>query len=259
MENVFYVYHHLNKTTGEIFYVGKGKGNRAYSVKSRSSLWHNIVNKYGYEVLIVESDLSEEESFARETYWISLLGRRDLGNGLLINFTDGGDGVRGYVYSDEVKQRMSEAHFGDKNHFYGKTHSEEARKKMREAKKGMTSPMKGRRLSQKTKDLLKYINTGKKHKEETKQKIGNALRGRNIKGHAQTEETKAKISETLKKKKHHKRRIVLQYDMNNNFIQEWPSVSAATEATGFKHIDKVCRGERSHAGNFKWIYKETKD
>lgn len=38
-------------------------------------------------------------------------------------------------FSDEWKKKLSESHKGEKNHFFGKKHSEETRKKMSEAKR----------------------------------------------------------------------------------------------------------------------------
>ena len=38
---------------------------------------------------------------------ITQFGRRELG-GKLVNLTDGGEGVSGYIYSDERKQQISE-------------------------------------------------------------------------------------------------------------------------------------------------------
>lgn len=55
---------------------------------------------------------------------------------------------------------------------------------------------------------------------------------------------------------------VLQYDLQGNFIQEYPSYREAVRQTGIKAIDVVCRGERQKgrkqktAGGYLWRYKE---
>ena len=53
---------------------------------------------------------------------------------------------------------------------------------------------------------------------------------------------------------------VLQYDLNDNFIKEYPSIREAQRQTGITSIDKVCKGvqNRSQAGVYKWKYKEEK-
>lgn len=51
---------------------------------------------------------------------------------------------------------------------------------------------------------------------------------------------------------------VVQYDMNNNYITEFPSAKEAQRQTGIQqaNISQVCRGiKRNHAGGFKWKYK----
>ena len=51
-------------------------------------------------------------------------------------------------------------------------------------------------------------------------------------------------------------RIVLQYDLENNFIEEWPSAKIAQEALTVCHVTACCRGERPWAGGFIWKYKD---
>ncbi len=66
--NEFYVYIHLNPETNEVFYIGKGKGNRAYSKSSRNEYWNNYISKTGenFKTLIVKNNLSELEALELE-------------------------------------------------------------------------------------------------------------------------------------------------------------------------------------------------
>ncbi len=52
------------------------------------------------------------------------------------------------VYSDETKQKMSEAKRGEKHFFYGKHHTEETKKKISEANKGNHSEEHKKRISE---------------------------------------------------------------------------------------------------------------
>jgi len=121
-----------------------------------------VVEKYGYEVQILKTDLTWEDACELEMILISYYGRKDLNKGKLVNKTDGGDGtigchstrkgvkrsddtinkikksLEGFKLSDSQKIRHKEnTHSGENHHFYGTTggfhgrkHSEESLKKM---------------------------------------------------------------------------------------------------------------------------------
>ena len=91
MENKYYIYAHIRKDTNSIFYIGKGSGNRAHIKSNRNLFWKRIVEKYGYEVVILLDNLSEDDSYKFEIYYIDIEKRK--GN-CEANFTIGGDGVR---------------------------------------------------------------------------------------------------------------------------------------------------------------------
>lgn len=105
-ENIFYVYIHRRLSDGKPFYVGKGKGKRAWRTDRNNPFWQSVRKKHGYTVDIVFDDLDEETAFQCEKDII--LELKYFGY-TLTNLTDGGDGPSGYVYSEETKQRMSEA------------------------------------------------------------------------------------------------------------------------------------------------------
>jgi hypothetical protein len=90
MENKYYIYAHVRKDKNSIFYIGKGSGKRAYIKSNRSNYWKKIVEKHGYDVLILLENLTEEESFKYEIMYIEIEKRK--GN-CEANFTKGGDGV----------------------------------------------------------------------------------------------------------------------------------------------------------------------
>jgi len=121
--NDYYTYAYLRKDKTP-YYIGKGRGKRIYS-KSRSIK----APKDKSLILYLKKNLTEAEAFKHEIYMIFVLGRKDLGTGILRNQTDGGEGASGAVRSEEAKKKISVANSG-------KTHTEETKKKMSEAKSG---------------------------------------------------------------------------------------------------------------------------
>jgi len=108
---MFYVYLHIRNDDGSPFYVGKGYGNR-YKQRDRvNKHWKNIVNKYGFDIILLEQDLSEPEAFELEKYWIKRIGRISDKTGSLVNITNGGDGASGRSW-DGLRN-------GEKNPMYG--------------------------------------------------------------------------------------------------------------------------------------------
>ena len=150
MENNYYIYFHTNLECDEVFYVGKGKDKRAWSKAHRSQHWKNVVNKYGYKVEIIHKNLSEKTAFELEKSYIKILGREDLGEGYLVNHTDGGEGQSGIIRSDETRKKMSYANKGKNPWITGKKHSKETCEKI-------TEKILGKNNSQAVK--IKYNNT----------------------------------------------------------------------------------------------------
>ena len=197
MENNFYVYMYLRED-GTPYYVGKGRGYRAYEKGQRIS----PPPKEKSRIVFSKQNLTEEEAFQHEIDLITLYGRKDLGTGILRNLTNGGEGTSGAIHSEEVKRKMSEVRKGkpspfkgktrseefkrkisevtkgEKHPFFGKTHSEESRKKMSESLKGKPSPFKGKTLSLERRRKISEGQKGRTVSEETKRKIGEANKAR---------------------------------------------------------------------------------
>jgi len=104
-ERPYLVYEHYRADTGEIFYVGKGKGNRAFKKHPRSKHWQRIVAKHGLKVRIVADFEKEIDTFCMEIHLISFHGRLKTKDGLLINLTRGGEGCAGHSNSSKGKKR----------------------------------------------------------------------------------------------------------------------------------------------------------
>lgn len=85
------------------YYVGKGKGKRAFDESRKTH------PKSTARVRIVKSGLSEDAAFKLEKELISKYGRKNLGTGILINRTDGGDGASGHILNDTQKANVRKA------------------------------------------------------------------------------------------------------------------------------------------------------
>lgn len=106
-ERVHYTYVHRRKTDGRVFYVGKGKGRRAWSMDRKNIHWRRIEAKHGFSVQIVLNRVHEPCALTMEKILISAIGRDNL-----TNLTDGGEGATGYFPPPHVRKKMSLAKKG---------------------------------------------------------------------------------------------------------------------------------------------------
>jgi hypothetical protein len=145
----FYVYV-IFRPSGVPCYVGKGCGYRwnAHERKARNPHLAHIVKQGNGSLpkVIVRENLPETQAFETERALIAAIGRKARG-GPLVNQTDGGEGVSGYVPSMENRQKKREANLGKKRSaatcakigdiHRGKKASPEACAKMGAARRGI--------------------------------------------------------------------------------------------------------------------------
>jgi hypothetical protein len=155
---IYYVYAYVREN-GTPYYIGKGKGNRAFTKHRNGKV---PVPKDKSRIVFLETNMTNIGALALERRYIRWYGRKDLGTGILRNLTDGGDGRLNSNVSQETRKKLSIA--GKRPR---KPLTEEHRRNLslvrigrpshRKGKKGPPSPRKGKR--------------GVSHSEETKQKL----------------------------------------------------------------------------------------
>lgn len=109
---MYYTYIHATPN-GDVFYVGKGTGRRMYSMGDRSYEWREELNKHdGILIKVIKRFNTEAEAFTHEkelVVYYTKLGCK------LVNKTDGGCGVIGYVVSEQRKINLSKKLTGYKH------------------------------------------------------------------------------------------------------------------------------------------------
>lgn len=166
MNKLFYVYVYLDprkpgkfcypniETTFlfEPFYVGKGSGYRMNkhlnSVEVGSKYVFNSfkvakiknILKEGLRpyIIILKNDILEKDAFDLEKKTIADIGRKDLNQGPLCNFTDGGEGASGRKLTKKTKDKI-------RNKALGRKATESTKEKMRINNSGTGNPMYGKK------------------------------------------------------------------------------------------------------------------
>ena len=159
---------------GTPYYIGKGSGKRAYWKGDRVASLPTDKSR----ILILKHFANEADAFKHERYMIAVLGRKDLGTGILVNLSDGGEGSSGYKHTPEARAKMSKANAG-------RTLSPYHRKRISEGQKGKVIPP----------DVKEKMKIAQQHRRKTQ---------------VVSEETKRKTSETMKGRPHspeHKRKL----------------------------------------------------
>ncbi len=156
---MYYTYAYLREDRTP-YYIGKGKGNRAFNKRYKGAKLPKDKSK----IILLKQNLTEEEAFKHEIYMISIFGRKDLGTGILHNRTNGGDGASGAIRSLNFKQKLSKV---NKN----KILSEEHKEKLRKANIGKNNPNYGKRASKETREKMSKSHLGEKHSHSNLWKI----------------------------------------------------------------------------------------
>lgn len=151
---MYYTYAYLRKKDRTPYYIGKGQKRRMYAEHWRGN--GSFTPKDKDRIIILKYFIDEIDSYNHEMYMIAVLGRKDLGTGVLHNKTNGGEGASGAIRSLEFKENLRRI---NKNKILSKEHKE----KLREANIGKNNPNYGKSTSKETKEKMRESRRGEKH------------------------------------------------------------------------------------------------
>lgn len=218
----FYIYEHVRRSDGRVFYVGKGSGRRLRVTQHRNPHWVAVSRKHGWEARVVFRTDDEDLAFLAEE---ELIRKRRNDGSPLTNMTDGGEGTSGYVFDKSLAKRRAAYRIGvpnvaasialkgrpkTKEHrrslsiaHMGKRMSDEARRNMSAARKGRPSSMLGKSHTEEAKMKISMAVSGERnpffgrsHPPEVVARIAAANTGRKM-----SPETRRKMSESRKGEK----------------------------------------------------------
>jgi hypothetical protein len=146
--NTYYVYAYLRKSDLTPYYIGKGKGRRAWAKD------HNVrVPDENFRIVIIEGNLTNVGACAIERRLIKWYGRKDLGTGILRNLTDGGDGTVNHKLTEQQRKARSVARKGVPQLKLRKPKTDITKQRMKEAWK-----TRSREIKPSTSQLLSAAN-----------------------------------------------------------------------------------------------------
>ena len=242
-----YLYRHIRLDKNEPFYIGIGSDDyykRAHDIKSRNRHWKFVINKTAYEVDILMDGLTWEQACEKEIEFIKLYGRKDLNEGILVNMTDGGDGVLGSIMPEESKKLMidkisiSVLQYDIKGAFIKEWKSiSEASKTLNIDTSAITKCCKGVKNRKAVGGFVwRYKDTSKWFNPEYTCYTG--------------------VSELNRLQRERKKKPVTQMSLNGDIIKEWAS---PTDAAKFYNVtsENIYRSIKYNltAIGFKWKYK----
>ena len=211
-----------------------------YTVNDNKIL-HNAIRKYGqenFEAEVIEAEIPEDLIDERERYYIKYYNTFYL-NGQGYNMTEGGQGIHGYLHTEEAKQRIKES-----NLITWQRMKDEKPERYTQICINRGLALKGKPKSEEHKTKLSIVaskRTGEK----------NSFYGKHF-----SEESK----ELLREAKAQKVSPINAYDLITG--KRWKTFRFALDAVHELNLQKsahsrillVCKDQKGHAYNYIWRY-----
>lgn len=177
-----FIYRLIDPRDQEVRYVGRCVNPKARLAKhcrgDRGTChrvrWINHLLEQGLKpVMEIVEECADDIWQERERHWIAYhLEQGDR----LTNGTVGGEGIDGYVFTPEQRQRLSDAHRGLPSPLKGRTVPDEVRAKVSASTKGKPSNFKGHTLSAESREKIAASKRGRKMTPEARAKMAEAAR-----------------------------------------------------------------------------------
>ena len=279
-----YTVYKLTSPSGKV-YIGitsrtvKQRWNNGIGYKHCRAMY-GAIKKYGWENIqkeILLENTTETEAKALEMMLIKLCRSNEREYGY--NLTEGGDGTKGHITSEETRRKMSAAHKGNK-YSLGSKHTEEWKKQQSERQRGKNNQHAKKVICLET---LKVYNTMKQAQKETgatkitdccrhyyKHKSSNGLHWEYYDANLTDDDYKAilqRLKDEEERNKH--RRPSEELRQKTSEICSVPvmcietgeifkSLEIACQKYGISkpNLCNCCRGKRKTVGGFHWKYAE---
>ena len=229
-ERIYYVYEWFKKDSEDVFYVGKGKGNRYKSIANRNPYFLNVYTKYDSDVRIVKNNLTEKEALEYEYYLIKKY-RDKYGEDYLTNLTSGMDGYIGFTRTEKSKERIR----GKNNPMYGRPWWDEntPKEKIEEWKRktthfGKNNPMYGVSPSERMNHDVYERWLDKQRRNKIGERNPNFGNRKLSKIYSENKEL-AKIKQSRPASKNGRAKKCSMYNMNDELIKEFSYIGECAE------------------------------
>jgi len=234
------------------FYIGKGKKFRINHHLRPGQLNKNTIKNNIIKSIIKETnelplhykifeDLTFEESNTIEMGIIKHFGRINLKNGILSNMTDGGEGFRNMIFTDEAKKKMSDIAMGTKTY----------------SNNGMSKIVEKYDLNGNFLEKFNSLREAAESINKDFKNISSCCRGKSHIAYGFKWKYGGKsYNPLIKTESIEKRKKVYQYDLDGNYIREYESQSEAARLTKIGHISCACLGKINFSGGYQWRYEK---